>query len=238
MTVIFVHGVPDTARLWDPLIATLGQGDYRALSLPGFGAASPAGFDSHMDSYAAWVITQIESAPGPVHLVGHDWGGLLSLRVAHLCPDLIASWAVLNASLYPDLKWHRLARLWQTRWKGELAMMLMRGARGRKLLRRAGMPEDLLQLEMPHINTQMKGAILRLYRSAVDIGPAWGGDLSGLSQRGMIIAADSDPFVPLRVCKTLAQNVAVPVHVNPGGHWAVFDQPGPFAARLRDHWAA
>lgn len=237
MTVIFVHGVPDTPHLWDPLIATLGPGDYQALQLPGFGTASPPGFDSHMDRYADWVIAQIAKHDGPVHLVGHDWGGLLTLRVTHLRPDLIASWSVLNASLYPGLKWHRLARVWQTRLKGELAMMLMRGRRAETLLRRAGMSDKLLAAELPQINTHMKRSILRLYRSAIDIGADWGSDLSGLPASGMVIAAESDPFVPVKVCTRLAQSADVPLHVLPGGHWAVFDHPTAFAARLQAHWA-
>ncbi len=236
MTVIFVHGVPDTRRLWDPLIATLGQGDCRALSLPGFGTMPPAGFDGHMNAYADWVIAQIEAIGQPVDIVGHDWGGLLTLRVAHLRPDLISSWAVLNASLYPNLKWHRLARLWQSRWKGELAMMLLRGDRARKLLQRAGMPSALIETELPHINTHMKRSILRLYRSAIDIGPDWGTDLSGLPARGMVIAAESDPFVPQRVCETLCKATGAPLRVNPGGHWAVYEEPQAFSATLQAHW--
>ncbi len=237
MTTFFVHGVPDTHRLWDPLIAELGTGDWRVLSLPGFGTAPPPGFDSHMDSYAEWLIDQVTQADRPAHIVGHDWGGLLTLRVAHLRPDLFASWSVLNASLYPGLKWHRLARLWQTPWKGELAMMLMRGRRAEKLLGRAGMPPALLRTELPLINSHMKRSILRLYRSATDIGADWGDDLGGLPAQGMVIAAESDPFVPVRVCERLAKSADVPLKVLPGGHWAVYSHPAPISAALQAHWA-
>ena len=40
MTVVFVHGSPETAELWDPLRAVLSR-DAVALSLPGFGAPRP-----------------------------------------------------------------------------------------------------------------------------------------------------------------------------------------------------
>ena len=43
MAVIFVHGVPETAAIWDPLLAGLGRDDAITLSPPGFGAPVPAG---------------------------------------------------------------------------------------------------------------------------------------------------------------------------------------------------
>ena len=74
--ILFVHGVPDTALLWDPLVRALGlkPDSYRALSLPGFGNPVPAGFSSTKDAYAGWLVEQMEAAGEPVHIVGHDWG--------------------------------------------------------------------------------------------------------------------------------------------------------------------
>ena len=42
--VVLVHGNPETAAIWDPLIAELGRDDVVALSPPGFGAPVPDGF--------------------------------------------------------------------------------------------------------------------------------------------------------------------------------------------------
>ena len=88
--ILFVHGVPDTPALWNPLIAALGlkPGDYLAPALPGFGTEKPAGFRSTKDEYAAWLVAQMEAAGGPVHIVGHDWGALLTLRAASLRPRI------------------------------------------------------------------------------------------------------------------------------------------------------
>ena len=45
---VFVHGVPDTIEMWKELISALGlaEYEYEALSLPGFGCATPNGFNS------------------------------------------------------------------------------------------------------------------------------------------------------------------------------------------------
>ena len=52
--IVFVHGVPDTPALWEPLIAALGlkPGEWLAPALPGFGRAVPAGFTCTKDAYA------------------------------------------------------------------------------------------------------------------------------------------------------------------------------------------
>ena len=49
MTVVLVHGVPETAAVWDPFVdelARLGETDVVRLSPPGFGAPVPDGFDA------------------------------------------------------------------------------------------------------------------------------------------------------------------------------------------------
>ena len=46
---ILVHGVPDTPRMWQPLIKALGAsyaGTIDTPALPGFTAPAPNGFDS------------------------------------------------------------------------------------------------------------------------------------------------------------------------------------------------
>ena len=64
--IVFVHGVPDTPALWEPLIAALGlkPGEWLAPALPGFGRAVPAGFTCTKDAYADWlaVVRPVVSA--------------------------------------------------------------------------------------------------------------------------------------------------------------------------------
>ena len=73
--IVFVHGNPETAAIWDPLIAALGRDDVVALSPPGFGAPTPDGWGATSDEYLAWLIGEVEQLDGPIDLVGHDWGG-------------------------------------------------------------------------------------------------------------------------------------------------------------------
>ena len=60
-----------------------------------------------MEVYAAWLRSELDAMPGPVHLVAHDWGALLSLRVLADRPAKVASWVLDMGNLDDEL---RLAR--------------------------------------------------------------------------------------------------------------------------------
>jgi pimeloyl-ACP methyl ester carboxylesterase len=77
----FVHGLPETSRIWDGLRRVLGR-DSIALALPGFGIPRPAGFTATKDAYAEWLADALNGIEQPIDLVGHDVGALISLRVA------------------------------------------------------------------------------------------------------------------------------------------------------------
>ena len=82
MTVVMVHGNPETAAVWGPLLAELGRDDVVTLSPPGFGAPIPDGFGCTVGEYRDWLADELERMDGPVDLVGHDWGGGHVVNVA------------------------------------------------------------------------------------------------------------------------------------------------------------
>lgn len=240
--ILFVHGVPDTPVLWQPLVAALGLGpeDYRAPALPGFGTEKPPGFRSTKDEYASWLITQMEAAGRPVHIVGHDWGALLTLRVASLRPDLVKSWCVTNAVIDPDYSGHRTARMWATPLLGEFVMLNMRNKpRLIEGLVQGGMPRELAEIEVPHIDKRMRQSILSLYRSAIGLrfSGHWVDDLANLPEHGQLFWGENDPFVELPVAERFSKRHGTPLHVERGtGHWACHDRAENFAAVLKALW--
>lgn len=72
MPVVFVHGVPDTQRVWDAVISRLGRKDVVTLSLPGLGCPLPARFSATKEAYLDWLLGQLAALQGPVDLVGDD----------------------------------------------------------------------------------------------------------------------------------------------------------------------
>ena len=61
MTVVFVHGVPETHHVWDDLRTQLARAQSIAVGLPGFGTPLPDGFGATMDEYATWLIAELEA---------------------------------------------------------------------------------------------------------------------------------------------------------------------------------
>ena len=80
MTVVLVHGNPETDAIWGPLVDALGRTDVVRLSPPGFGAPLPDDFAATYTAYRDWLATELARFPEPVDLVGHDWGGGHVLR--------------------------------------------------------------------------------------------------------------------------------------------------------------
>src|SRR3954449_2144957 len=123
MPAVFVHGVPETPVLWDSLRSHLSRADVVALQLPGFGCARPAGFGATKEEYVAWLAGELEvlqESDGPIDLVGHDWGGGLTVRLVSTRPDLVRSWVTDAAGLGDvNFEWHDFAKIWQTPGEGE-----------------------------------------------------------------------------------------------------------------------
>jgi pimeloyl-ACP methyl ester carboxylesterase len=128
MTVVLVHGNPETDAIWGPLVAALGRDDVVRLSPPGFGAPLPADFPMTYLAYRDWLEAELERFDTPVDLVGHDWGGGHVINLVMHRPELVRSWAsdVLGV-LHPDYVWHDMAQVWQTPQAGEEVVDAMIG---------------------------------------------------------------------------------------------------------------
>ena len=59
MPAVFVHGVPDTYRVWRALAARLRRADVVSLSLPGFRCEIPAGFDCTKEADVSWLLAEL-----------------------------------------------------------------------------------------------------------------------------------------------------------------------------------
>ncbi|MFP4519469.1 MAG: alpha/beta fold hydrolase [Oceanicaulis sp.] len=243
MTVLFIHGVPDTHRLWDAVRGHLPEGDYACPDLPGFGRGAPDGFSFTMDAYAAWLEAELEhaadAAGGPVHLVGHDWGGLLVQRVAGLRPELVKSWTAGGVAIDEAYQWHDIAQIWQTEGEGEALMEAMDEAAFAEALRAARVPQDKAAEMARHGDDTMRGAILKLYRSAVTIGDQWAASLAGLDKagQGLVLWGEHDPYAGPAFGQRLAARTGARFHMfDDCGHWWPYERAELTAALLNAHW--
>lgn len=240
MTAVFVHGVPDTHRVWNEVIHHLKRTDVVALSLPGFGTPVPEGFDAGKEAYVAWLIAQLETFDEPVDIVGHDWGALLTYRAVSLRGDLIRTWAGGGAPLDADYVWHEAAQAWQTPELGEQMMAAMTPEAISPALAQVGLTPAQAEGVASHLDATMKDCILKLYRSAKTVGAEWEAGLAKITAPGLVIFGADDPYVDMKFAlrlgeKTRAREVMI---IEKCGHWWESQRPAEVAAALEEHWAS
>lgn len=245
MTVaLLLHGVPETAAIWNDLAAELGD-DVRALALPGFGCDTPDGFDGSMHAYAQWLTQQVESIAaetgGPVDLVGHDWGGILTARLATMPPVGLRSWATdAPAALREGFRWHDLAQIWLTEGAGERfwADLLADREAAAALLTGFGLSLEHAVELIDAADDRMVDSILRLYRSSGDLGTEW--VVTAPSPvPGLVIAVADDPLVSVSANTEMAELLGAQVAIlDHGGHFWPYEAPADAAAALQAFWTS
>jgi len=245
MTVVLVHGVPETAALWDPLRAVLGRDDVEVLSLPGFASPRPKGFGATKEEYVDWLVGELESRQGgePIDLVGHDWGGGFALRLVSTRPELVRSWVTDAAGLGDeDFTWHEFAQLWQTPGAGEEFWDQQLGSTVEErsaVFELSGVPHDEALRLGEGVDRTMADCILSLYRSAVDVGKEWGPEFADVPARGLVLVPSDDPFLKVDSARAAAARAGASVKELPGvGHWWMLQDPDGGAAMLREFWAS
>lgn len=240
MTIAFVHGVPETADIWTALRAEMGE-ETVTLSKPGFGAPLPEGFDCTADGYLRWLIEEVSALPGPVDLIGHDWGGIHVVRLVMARPDLVRSWVSDVVGVFdPGYHWHDLAQAWQTPRAGEQAVAMMTAAPTSlkaAQLAAAHMPANVAEKVAEAMNAEMARAILPLYRSAAQpflerIGE---GIEAAATRPGLAIIATEDAYTGGAVpAQRMAGRIDAKVAVLEGeSHWWMANQPKRGAEIIR-----
>jgi pimeloyl-ACP methyl ester carboxylesterase len=243
--VVFVHGNPETAAIWEPLVSALSAPDVETLSPPGFGAPVPDGFGATSDDYAAWLVSELEQKDSPVDLVGHDWGGGHVIRVAIDRPDLIRSWSMdIAGCLAPDYQWHDMAQVWQTPEAGEEAIAGMVStpvADRASLFESLGMTPAVARAVAEANDETMGRCILALYRSAAQPAMAQLGQrlAAAAARPGLVIIPSEDGYTGGEERARWAANQAdAKVTVLSGlGHWWMLQDPERGAAALRQFWS-
>ena len=242
MTVIMVHGFPMTHHLWDPVVEALGDlgEEIISLDLPGFARPAAPGWPGTKEAYVEWLLGEVTTAAettGPVHLVGHDWGCLLSLRVAMLRPDLLRTVAAGNGPIDEHYPLHNNWREWAQPGVGERAMNAVTDDAIREGWAPAlGIPADRLEQTVSFFTPGNRDLGLKLYRSAVYVGREWAPDLPKIVVPSLILWGEQDMIVPVMFGRRMAARIGAEVVTLPAEHFWQFTCPELGAAALRRHW--
>lgn len=236
MPAVLVHGVPDTAETWDPLRAQLARDDVVCPRLPGFASPVPDGFGCTKDEYVDWLAGELAALGEPVDLVGHDWGSLITQRLATTRPELVRTWVLADGAVSDQFAWHDLAKQWQTPGVGEQIMELMSGDAITAGLAVAGHPDPAGATA--RIDDTMKAAILALYRSAVDIAAEWTPRRGPAGPPALVLWGAHDQYGPAEYGRAAAALAEAPFVELDAGHWSVMERPEQSAMDLERFWAA
>lgn len=250
-TVVALHGFPQTGAMWEPVRAAWEEAGHRVVAPDQRGyspGARPPGIRPYTQrELAADAVALIEALDaGPVHLVGHDWGGAVAWTVAYRRPDLLRSLTVLStphplayrAGLLQGqaLKsWYFLA--FQPPRLPERTLSLRGGEVFARSLRGSGLDASSAArtvelFRQPGAAT----AAVNWYRALRFGAPAAG----RIQVRTLYVWGDRDRFLGAAPARRTGSFVDAPyeyAEIRGGTHWLVEQRPGQVADLVLEHLA-
>ena len=246
MTVVLVHGLPETKDVWNPLREALDR-DATAVALPGFGAPRPEGFTGTKDAYAEWLGEALERVDPPVDVVGHDLGALLTMRIASAFDIPLRSWTVDVAAIFhPRFAWPDWVRRLQVSGVGEAMLRAVREARvddpnsTASRLMGAGVPRDLAQTIGAVHDEDMSRSILDFYRSAIpNVAAGWWDDArSPAGSRGLVFLLPDPPEIESMSLGVAERLGAGTLRLDNLNHCWMAEAPEIVASLLERFWSS
>lgn len=249
--VLFLHGVPDSADMWQPVIQQM-QGGYHCFApdLPGLGrSVAPDDFPLSLDAMSDFIAHLVERAaiPTPLNLVVADFGGTYGLAWAVKHPEQVRRIALAGSvNFFSDYRWHLNARLLRTPVIGELGMSMMNTYAGfaRSMKPNAPALDDAhwrAAYALSFARPSVRRMTMRMYR-ALDskhfVG--WEDQLLALTRRApmLVLWGDRDPFIsPAYADRYAAAGGATIEHFAEYGHWLAVEDPTLVAERLTSFFA-
>jgi len=125
--VLFLHGLPTSGRLWDPVVERLApRHTCVVVDLPGLGQSPPLpGPPDAARMAVALEALRAELGLPAWSIVGHDAGATVAVHYAATWPERTARLALLAPPVFPDLRPPWVFRLLRRRPAGELLAPLL-----------------------------------------------------------------------------------------------------------------
>lgn len=99
-TIVFLHGVFMDRTLWRHVTQQVSGADILTIDMPGHGVASHLESGLSLDDHVSAIADALDGeGVRQALLVGHSWGGMVALRLAHVRPDLVHGVVFANTPL-------------------------------------------------------------------------------------------------------------------------------------------
>lgn len=231
---LLLHGVPDTAELWNQVIAGI-KNNYRCFApdMPGFSRSGiPRHFAFTFDHYAEFVDELIDAANinTPLNLIIHDWGGIHGMLWACKYPHKVKRIVGGSFPFSKHYKWHEWASIWRTPVLGELSMLLINWLIFHWEIKRGSKRLSREQIRAQYVGRASlpltRKTVLKMYRSAdPHLFDQFSTQLKTLIETTPIdlIWGQNDPYIPLDEARYINSRS---IKVVPNcGHWVPEEAP-------------
>jgi pimeloyl-ACP methyl ester carboxylesterase len=253
-TILLLHGLPSSSRMFEPLFTRLSDSYHLvAPDYPGFGHSDwpdPAKFAYTFD-HIAQVMDDFTQAMGLSHytLYMQDYGGPVGFRMVLAHPDRAQALIVQDAVAHNEglgANWVTRRAFWADRAANDEALRRNLLSMAATKTRHVGddpnvelYDPDLWTDEYAFLNSpgqgQIQSDLFYDYRTNVDAYPKWQAWMQKTQPRLLVLWGKHDlsfdPGEPERYRKDVP---TAQVHVLDAGHFALDTQPDEMAALVRD----
>ena len=211
--VVFLHGFPESSRMWEPAMYELARAGRRCIApdLYGLGDSgddAPTTFEGVLEAFTEFMD---ELELDRVALVVHDWGGFIGLAWACDHPDRVSALVISSTGFFSDGKWHGMADA--IRGPDGDAVVGALDRKGFKALLKSfgeAFDEDDISAYWAPFADDGRGqrATLDFYRSMdFEKLEPWQGKLAEIGAPTLILWGADDPFAPLAGAKRLQSEI-------------------------------
>jgi pimeloyl-ACP methyl ester carboxylesterase len=252
-TILLLHGLPSSSRMFQPLLTRLAEKYHLvAPDYPGFGHSDwpdPKHFDYTFDHIAS-VMTDFTEALGLAHytLYMQDYGGPVGFRMALAHPERVQALIVQDAVAHNEglgANWATRRAFWANRLPNEMALRTNLLSMATTKTRHVGddpnielYDPDLWTDEYAFLNAagqaQIQSDLFYDYRTNVEAYPKWQVWMQKTQPKLLVVWGKHDLSFDLGEPERYRKNVpTAEVHVLDAGHFALDTKSGEIAALVR-----
>ena len=244
--IIFIHGHPDSADLWDSVIQYLPSNGYRYIrpDLPGYGEAEDGKtFDLSLENRGKWVADVLTTINihEPVIVVGHDHGGVFAASYSIQYEQQVSKLIMMNTLFHSDYHWHPFGALWRIPFVGEYMAFWQPYRITRPFMAwymkrsEPALTSEYMADLQKTFTRKMGQQMLRLYRATdPEIFEKWEDKLYALVKRKptLVLWGEQDKYIPLDFPERLAAHGAQLAKFPDAGHWLMITKPQEVARKI------